>query len=255
MHFRELDVASLRRMELRYTASGNSLNGLAVYLRSLRALFNKARQGGVIPKDCYPFDTYHIRQVKTHKSALDKAQLKLLASMELKPGSLTELYHRVFFLSFHLRGMNLKDMAYLKVNDIYEGKIHYTRAKTHEPFVIGLTSAINEILEPYLKEKSAEDFVLPILSNVKSYQAREFDQFQHYQNHALKRWARQLGLPRSLSMNTARHSWATIAKTLGINLATISEGLGHAALRTTQIYLDNLPDSTLDEASGLITTL
>jgi hypothetical protein len=49
MHFRELDVASLRRMELRYTASGNSLNGLAVYLRSLRALFNKARQGGVIP--------------------------------------------------------------------------------------------------------------------------------------------------------------------------------------------------------------
>ena len=44
-------------------------------------------------------------------------------------------------------------------------------------------------------------------------------------------------------------------KTLGINLATISEGLGHAKLCTTQIYLDSLPDNTVDDASAQITAM
>ena len=253
--FFDIDKAFLYRIELRYTAEGHSLNGLAVYLRSLRALFNKAIAAGLIPSECYPFTQYKIRRVKKHKTALDKTQMKLLASLKLRPGSLSELHHRVFFLSFHLRGMNLKDMVKMKVKDIYEGKIHYKRSKTEVPFTIATTAAILEIIAPYLKDKEPEDYVLPILGKIKAHNRKEFKNFSRSQNLALKRWAKKLSLPRTLSLNTARHSWASIGKTMGVNLATISEGLGHSELRTTQIYLDSLPDSMIDEASAQITDL
>ncbi|SBV94192.1 conserved hypothetical protein [uncultured Dysgonomonas sp.] len=46
----------------------------------------------------------------------------------------------------------------------------------------------------------------------------------------------------------ARHSFATILKRSGINVAIISEALGHSDLKTTQIYLDSFENSQIDEA-------
>ena len=47
----------------------------------------------------------------------------------------------------------------------------------------------------------------------------------------------------------ARHSWATIAKRKLVPVSVISEGLGHADLKTTQIYLDSFDDDVLDQAN------
>ncbi|MEQ8419254.1 MAG: tyrosine-type recombinase/integrase [Arenibacter algicola] len=51
---------------------------------------------------------------------------------------------------------------------------------------------------------------------------------------------------------TIRHSWATIAKFMGIPTEVISEGLGHNSLRTTEIYLKSFTNSVLDEANELV---
>ncbi|MCG2462383.1 tyrosine-type recombinase/integrase, partial [Flavobacteriaceae bacterium F89] len=51
---------------------------------------------------------------------------------------------------------------------------------------------------------------------------------------------------------TIRHSWATIAKYMGISTAIISEGLGHNSLRTTEIYLKSFDNKVLDEANRLV---
>ena len=46
----------------------------------------------------------------------------------------------------------------------------------------------------------------------------------------------------------ARHSFATVLKNSGVNIALISETLGHKDIATTQIYLDSFEDNQIDEA-------
>ena len=47
---------------------------------------------------------------------------------------------------------------------------------------------------------------------------------------------------------TARHSFASVLKKSGVNIALISEALGHSDLATTQIYLDSFDNEQVDEA-------
>ena len=46
----------------------------------------------------------------------------------------------------------------------------------------------------------------------------------------------------------ARHSFASVLKKSGVNIALISEALGHSDLATTQIYLDSFDNEQVDEA-------
>ena len=56
----------------------------------------------------------------------------------------------------------------------------------------------------------------------------------------------------NISTYTARHSYATVLKRSGANIAFISESLGHSDLKTTENYLDSFEDDTrLKNASEL----
>ena len=60
---------------------------------------------------------------------------------------------------------------------------------------------------------------------------------------------------KKLTFNVARHSWASLARTRGIPVSIISEGLGHTSEKTTEIYLDELDARELDRANELVTKL
>ena len=47
---------------------------------------------------------------------------------------------------------------------------------------------------------------------------------------------------------TARHSFVTVLKRSGVNVAIISEALGHTSLSTTQFYLDSFDNEQIDDA-------
>ena len=53
-------------------------------------------------------------------------------------------------------------------------------------------------------------------------------------------------------MYVARHSWASVAKSKGVPLSVISEGMGHDSESTTRIYLASLETSVVDRANSLI---
>jgi integrase len=53
----------------------------------------------------------------------------------------------------------------------------------------------------------------------------------------VSRLCRRLGLPKGASLHTVRHSHASLLLSDGVDIATVSERLGHSSVRTTaEIY-------------------
>ncbi len=251
--FEDINPKNLKKIEYRYIARGNSYNGLSNYLRTIRALYNKAVKEWPELKDLYPFRDYKIKHVKAHKTAIKRDDLVKILNLDIKPDNRSWHSRNLFMFSFYCRGMNLTDIAKLKLKDIQNGRIIYRRSKNAKPFNIKINENISEILEFYLVDKKPDDYIFPILSDASRNSVTEqIREFGHVTNHALKRWAKKLDIDPSLSFNTARHSWATIGKEMNVPIAAISEGLGHNDIRTTQIYLDSFNDDVIDSVNDLI---
>ena len=67
-------------------------------------------------------------------------------------------------------------------------------------------------------------------------------------NKALKKIGAHLDISIPLTTYVARHSFATVLKRSGVNIALISESLGHTSLSTIQYYLDSFENEQIDEA-------
>src|SRR5690606_12557721 len=110
---------------------GRTLTTVSMYLRALRAIFNRVIDEKEITKDYYPFGKrkYQVPATRNVKKALTKEQLKkLFQSKPLTPEQ--EKAKDFWFFSYACNGMNIKDIALLRYEDIQDGKIEFYRAKT-----------------------------------------------------------------------------------------------------------------------------
>ncbi len=78
---------------------------------------------------------------------------------------------------------------------------------------------------------------------------------QYQVNKGLKVVAEKIGLKIPLTFYCSRHSWASIAKSKGVPVGVISDGLGYDSELTTQIYLSTLDSSAVDNANEMILKL
>lgn len=69
-------------------------------------------------------------------------------------------------------------------------------------------------------------------------------------NKQVKRWTAAAGIQKHVCFHTSRHTFATMALTLGADIYTVSKLLGHASVTTTQIYA-RIVDRKKDEAMRL----
>lgn len=69
----------------------------------------------------------------------------------------------------------------------------------------------------------------------------------------LRDWATDAGIEKTFSFHVARHTFATLALTAGVDIYTTSQLLGHANIRHTQRYAQII-NSKKDHAVSLWTT-
>jgi len=67
-------------------------------------------------------------------------------------------------------------------------------------------------------------------------------------NESLATIGQLAGIDTRLTTYVARHTFASVLKKSGVNVALISEALGHSDLTTTRIYLDSFDNTQLDAA-------
>ena len=245
--FSDITYDFLCRYETKYLAQGNSPNGLAVYMRTIRAIYNKAVKGGVIEKKHYPFNDYTIKTKPTRKRAIGIEEMKRLFNLKVNPDSGLKLALDLFTFSFYLMGMNVTDIFHLKLKDIKSGRIRYTRAKTAHLYDIQIPEVILPIIQLYGEDKGPEEFLFPIIKRQGSMDRyRDIEWARSRYNKRLKELASMAGITSPITSYTTRHTYATLCKQKGIPLAAIQEMLGHQSIKTTEVYLDSLSSDSRD---------
>lgn len=253
--FKQINVSFLEQWEKHWIEKeNNSIAGIGVYLRNLRAVFNQAIEDEVINPKMYPFGKkkkkYNIQTAKKRKIALSKDEIKILFNGT--PQNEHQAKAKAFwFFSYLCNGMNTKDIVNLKYKDLENDYFIFERAKTDKTTTV--LESIKVFLHPFAKEviekygnpsKSPNNYIFEVLEKGMSdiEQKRKKDNFNRYINQHIEPYAKSLGIDKNITVLVARHSFSTILARGGQSVALISEALGHTNIKTTQNYLDGFED-------------
>lgn len=204
---------------------GVTSNTISFYMRNLRAVYNRAMAEAEIARGSNPFRRVYTGIDKTVKRALPVEVIKRLRMLDLSRTPALDFARDMFMLSFYLRGMSFIDMAYLRKTDLECGIVTYRRCKTGQRLVIGWTKEMQAILDKYADNGSM--YLLPIIRSKDCDPSRAYRRAAYNINYNLKKLARMINVGFRLTMYVARHSWASVARSNGIPVSVISEGMGH----------------------------
>lgn len=249
----QLNVSMLKDFQIEKESKGLKPNSISSVLRAVRAIYNAAIIEDRIEVVKNPFHRYKIPSSnQTKKRAISKDDFLSIRKLKYEKGSALWHTKNYALIMFNCRGMNLIDLVKLKKSNVREDRIFYGRSKTGDPLSVKFTSELKEILAHYLIDKSEDDFLFPANYDGSTAKYEKYKTIRRRVNERLKIIAVDAGIKQHFTTYAIRHSWATIAKFMGISTAIISEGLGHSSLKTTEIYLKRFDNSTLDEANERI---
>jgi integrase len=244
-------------------SEGCEPNTVSFYMRTLRAIYNKAvAEGYIYPVADNPFSGVYTGVFATRKRALNPSDLTVLSAFD--PTMAFEMEDQqqlpdhlgcalaMFLFCYHARGMCFVDMANLKKSDIRGDTIRYRRAKTGQLIELRVLPAMRRIIEWFEPQMEESNYLFPVITDPEKDFRLQYESGLRLQNMRLKKVAAICGIADKLSTHAARHSWATVAKNHGLPTAVISEGLGHSNQHTTEIYLASLERSVIDHASRMI---
>jgi len=251
--FKHIDKKFINQFKESLLSTGRKPNTVSIHLRTLRAIYNRAIDQKAVSENLYPFKNFKIKIHTTEKRAIGKEEIDRIIDLDLSDRDDLLLPRDLFLFSFYMRGMSYIDIAFLTVGDIHGDRITYTRKKTGQRFSIKLTDKARDIIARYNNLKDKKSYIFPILKR-SGQEYLDYRNAMRLMNKKLKDIGEEAKIDEPISTYTARHSWATIAKSKGIPTAIISEGLGHDSEETTQIYLDSFENDVLDQANELITS-
>jgi integrase len=251
----------LKQYEKYMLDQGRTYTTIGMYLRAIRALMNDAKRNDALKESQYPFGKgkYEIPTGFGRKLALTLPQIKSIVQYTGNP--VTEKYRDLWFFSYLCNGINFTDLIQLKYSNIQNGEISYLRAKTIRTSKLKkevraiLTPEIEMIIKKWGNHKIRPDqYIFPYLSGKESQmeiRAKAQD-IIHRTNDRLKEIGNELKIE-NLSTYSARHSFATVLKRSGANIAFISESLGHADQKTTENYLASFEQEERIKNAALLT--
>lgn len=237
--------------------NGRSVTTVAIYTRTLRVIFNNAISDNDLDKKYYPFGRkkYEIPEEKKVKKTLIREQVSLLYHAKLP--YLQEKARDYWFFSYACNGMNFKDIAMLRFENVENGQISYFREKTKikkrtnkKKISFKLNNVSQRILDKYKTDYRGEkSFVFPILDDGDTPEViyRKVNNWIRATNQQLKHVAKEYDFPKGFSTYWARHSFSTNMVNMGASIEFVSEALNHSDIATTQHYFDGFEENTKNE--------
>lgn len=256
-------LAEYERYMLR---QGKSITTVGFYLRNVRRIFNLAIKAKSLHKDFYPFGDkddglYSIPEPQNVKKALSKRDIEKIFKYKPLEGSPEHYYRDLWLFSYLANGMNLADIARLTYKDIGEDTIIFIRQKTAhrkkvKPVIVPLTPEVRGIIARWgNKPADPKSHVFKILP-ARATPAQELERVKAVTklvNKYINRVASAVGIKDRVTSYSARHSFATVLKLSGVDIAYISEALNHSDMKVTDNYFKSFGWDQMAEAAKKLT--
>lgn len=255
----DIDLKYIRNFD-KFLAKTLSVNGRAIYLRDLKTIVRYAINSGVqMP---YPFTGFQIKTEPTKKRSVPVEKLREFYSCPCTKSQAR--YRDYFFLMFFLRGISPVDLFNATHDMVYEGRLEYSRIKTHSDILsVKIEPEAQELLDKY----AGVEHLVEVMDHCKHYK-----NFLHAMNDALGEighidyeevsagslFEKPVVIKKinpvvpDITAYYARHCWATFAHELGISSDIVGLSHGHSTKsKVTWIYIK--PDlRQVDEANRAI---
>lgn len=257
LFFTDIDQAFLYNYEFFLRKLGLAETSMAVYFRTLRALFNKAIQEKLVDINYYPFKEFSIAKfnLSTKKRALTEEELKKIENLELDAASSLSESRRIFIFIYYGLGINFIDIAQLQWKDLRQNRIFYTRAKTGKMINFKLLPPTQAIIEHYrpLTGNHPENYIFPILNRLVHITPTQiYDKIakaRKKMNSDMREVAKLAEVDANPTTYVGRHTCFTNWYRKGVPMAKISRGASHSLESTTLAYIKQFEDEELDRAN------
>jgi len=207
---------------------------------------------------------YSIPTGKNVKKALTIDEVAKIYNYSAPESGTKEMAKDYWLFLYLSNGMNLKDFCLLKWSNIEGNELQYHRAKTHrrterksdKSIQVALKPETFDIISKWGQPSISKDlFIFPHLKpGMNEEQIRAVvRQLTKTINKYMKRIAHELGINKEVTTYFARHSFATVLKRSGTNIAMISELLGHSSVSVTQNYLDGFEKEQIQKETDVLT--
>lgn len=221
---------------------GLKKNSRNIHFRNIRAVINDAIDNEITTH--YPMRKMNINPEETEKRSLTIGELRLLFDYPVKKWQ--QKYLDYFKLTFYLIGINPVDLCNCKKEDVKDGRLIYKRRKTGKLYSIKIEKEAQDIIDKYSGEKLLVNFT-ERMTSYKTFVSRANKALKkigvinmvYNSSHSKKNKFEYKPLFNSLSIYWARHTWATLAYSIGISDELIAAALGHShGNRITSIYIN-----------------
>ncbi|WP_018479363.1 site-specific integrase [Pontibacter roseus] len=262
VEFKQITVDWLRRYEQYLLDEGKSYTTVSMYMRALQVIVNEAKSSGVIKQAQHPFGKgkYEIPQHEGRSIALNIKDIGEIVRYECETDTI-EMCRDLWFFSYLCNGANITDICKLRYSSIRNGEICFYRQKTlakakkKKLIHAQLLPEMQTIIDRWGNAMESPDtFIFPFLQGGESpeLERTKIKNITKLMNTKMKVISKKLGIP-NISTYTARHSYATVLKRSGANIAFISESLGHNDLKTTENYLASFEQEERVKNAALLT--
>lgn len=207
---------------------------IASYHRYLKTYIHEAIRQDLIKID--PYISFRVDQGKPRKRKfLSPEEMMKIETCKVATPSLEKVRDMFMFQCY--TGLAYSDLRKFDFKSVQQRGsryiLHDVRKKTNEDFYIVLLAPAIDILKKY-------DYHLPLMTN------------EQY-NMRLKLVAESAGLDKNLTSHMGRHTFATMSLNSGIKIEVLAQMMGHADIRTTQIYAKMI-NCTVEEAYSVLET-
>ncbi|GCB34101.1 integrase [Bacteroides faecalis] len=252
--FSQVNPEWLKGFEIQLRSRGCSWNTVSTYLRTFRAVYNRAVDRSIAVYVPHLFRSVYTGTRADRKRALGGEDIKKVFAKlphSHKGRCSLESAQELFILMFLLRGLPFVDLAYLRKSDLRGNVITYRRRKTGSPLAVTLTPEAMVLLRRHISRDATSPYLFPLLTSEEGTKEayREYQLALRNFNKQLALLGKILRLGDKLSSYTARHTWATTAYYCEIHPGIISEAMGHSSITVTETYLKPFQNKKIDEAN------
>lgn len=250
------------------TEKGNCHNTIITNMKRLAKYLRAAYKKHKLNMNLFPFADYEMIPDKTKRCKLTTIELSRIMNLSYEEDD-KRYDAREIFLFESLTGIRIGDILKLKWRNYRRHRLDFVTTKTNTSINLKLGDSVMEIIRIRIKrnknknngELNPNDYIFNIL-NIDIDKASEKSIVDSVKaataliNKYLKLIAVDAKIKKNLSTHVARHSFATLLISSGVDVYTVSKLLGHTNVKTTQIYADVeqiIQDEAMDIFNNYIT--